>query len=367
MAAAVLIAGGGTGGHLFPGVAVAQALRALRPDLALTFVSTGKALESRVLAEAGFNLEPIPARALRGRGLMERARALMGLPLACLAAARLIRRLRPALVLAVGGYAAFPLGVMARLMGVPLAVQEQNALPGLTNRVLARLARRVFISFPEARAHFPAAKCELAGNPVRADLIAQAQAAAATRPDPAAEFRVLVLGGSQGAHSLNLALIAALTHLAGRRQRMFFVHQTGAADQATVASAYAGHGFRAEVQAFFGDMGRLYGQAHLVICRAGAGTLTELAACGRGAVCAPYPHAAGDHQTLNARSRVAAGAAILVPDAELSGERVAGLIAGLMDEPARLAAMEAAARAQGRPQAARDIARQCLSLMREAA
>ncbi|MFZ5586563.1 MAG: undecaprenyldiphospho-muramoylpentapeptide beta-N-acetylglucosaminyltransferase [Thermodesulfobacteriota bacterium] len=367
MSGAVLIAGGGTGGHLFPGVAVAQALRALRPDLAVTFVSTGKALESRALAEAGFALAAIPARALRGRGLVERLKALMGLPLACLAAARLIARLRPGLVLAVGGYAAFPLGLMARLMGAPLVVQEQNALGGLTNRILARLARRVFISFPEAQAQFPAAKCELTGNPVRADLLDQARVAAAARPDPAVEFRVLVLGGSQGAHSLNLALTAALAHLADRRERLFFIHQTGAADRAMVAAAYAERGFRAQVGDFFADMGRLYGQAHLVVCRAGAGTLTELAACGRAAVCAPYPHAAGDHQTKNARSREAAGAALVIPDAELTGQRAAAVIAGLMDDPGRLIAMEAAALALGRPDAARRIAGRCLELMREAA
>lgn len=367
MSAMVLIAGGGTGGHLFPGLAVAQTLKGLRPDLGLAFVNTGKALESQTLARAGFELLPIPARALRGRGIMDRAKTLIALPTACLAAARIIRQKRPALVLAVGGYAAFPLGLTAWLMGVPLAVQEQNALPGLTNRALSRLARRCFVSFPEAMGFFPAGRAQLAGNPVRPDLLDLAQACADQRPDPAHEFRVLILGGSQGAHSLNQALLAALPLLAERRHRLRFIHQTGAADLAAVTATYAQQGFAAEVRDFFAEMGRHYALAHLVICRAGAGTLTELTAIGRAAVCVPYPHAAGDHQTQNARSLEKAGAALLLPDHELSGERVAGLIAGLMDDPQRLAEMEARSLALGRPEAARDIAQSCLNLMKEAA
>jgi UDP-N-acetylglucosamine--N-acetylmuramyl-(pentapeptide) pyrophosphoryl-undecaprenol N-acetylglucosamine transferase len=267
----------------------------------------------------------------------------------------------------VGGYAAFPLGLTAWLLGIPLVVQEQNALPGLTNRALSRLARKCFVSFPEAMGHFPAGRSELTGNPVRPDLLDLARVCADQRPDPNHEFRVLVLGGSQGAHSLNQALLAALPLLAGRRDRLRFVHQTGAADLAAVTAAYAQQGFAAEVRAFFGEMGRLYALAHLVICRAGAGTLTELTAVGRVAICVPYPHAAGDHQTRNARSLEQAGAALLVPDHELSGEKVAGLVAGLMDDPERLAAMEARSLALGRPQAAETIARACLDLMRETA
>ncbi len=363
----VLIAGGGTGGHLFPGLAVAGALREMRPGLGLTFVSAGKALEGRVLAESGYPLEALPVKAFRGMGFLGRLGSLATLPGALLAAGRLIRRLRPGLVLAVGGYAAFPLGVIARLLGVPLVVQEQNAVGGLTNRMLSHLARRVFISFPGAEAGFPAGKAVLAGNPVRQDLLESARAAAARRPGPDGPFQVLVLGGSQGAHSLNQALMASLAFLSPRRERLFFTHQTGAKDQAEVAQGYAEGGFRAEVRAFFDDMGQIYGQAHLVICRAGAGTLTELTACGRAAVCVPYPFAAGDHQTMNARALVAAGAARHIADRELSGEKVAQVIAELMERPEELARMEANSLALGRPQAARDIARQCLDLMREAA
>ncbi len=367
MKRAVLIAGGGTGGHLFPGLAVAAALRELEPGLGLAFVSAGKALESRVLREAGYPLEAIRVRALRGRGPWERLKSLAALPRALGTALGIIRRYRPGLVLAVGGYAAFPLGVAAWLRGVPLAVQEQNAVPGLTNRALARLARVVFTSFPGAEQGLPSRKVRLLGNPVRPELIQQARQEAARRPEPSRRFQVLVVGGSQGASRLNQGVCQALPLLRQRRERLEFTHQTGAKEEDQVRSAYAAEGFQARVGAFFADMGRAYGRAHLVICRAGAGTLTEVLAAGRAAVCVPYPFAAGDHQTANARSLVAAGAARLIPDAEFDGQRAAGVIAEFMDRPEMRAEMEAKALSLARPQAARDIARQCLALMREAA
>ena len=367
MSMSLLIAGGGTGGHLFPGVAVARALLEMAPGAAVAFVSAGKALESRVLAESGLPLEALPVRALRGRGLMQRLAALMVLPGALWAARGIIRRRRPGLVLAVGGYAAFPLGLAAWLSGVPLAVQEQNALPGLTNRVLSRLAREVYISFQAAAQHLPAGKSRLTGNPVRLELIDQAQASAGQRPPSDQVLQVLVLGGSQGAHHLNLALMEALPLLADVRARLALVHQTGPADQEAVAQAYAEQGFKARVEAFFTDMGPLYGQAHLVICRSGAGTLTELAATGRASVCVPYPFAAGDHQTLNAQCFVQAGAALLVPDAQMDGPRAAAIIRQFLEQPQELARLERQAAGLARPQAAREIAGRCLELMREAA
>ncbi len=364
---ALLIAGGGTGGHLFPGVAVADELRALSPGLSLAFVATGKVLEREVLGRAGYRLEALTVRAFRGAGLLDRLKSLMVLPGAVWQARGLLAKYRPSCVLAVGGYAAFPLGLAAWLKGVPLLVQEQNAVPGLTNRLLSRLARRVFISFAAAERHFPAGKSLLTGNPVRPDLLEEARAAQAERPAPTQVFRVLVLGGSQGAHSINLAVMAALPLLADRRPRLHIVHQTGAGDEEQVRRAYAEQGQPGEVAAFFKDMGRRYGLAHLCICRAGAGTACELTAVGRASALAPYPFAAGDHQTMNARALAEAGAAVMIPDAQLSGPRLAELIAGLMDEPRRLAEMEAAAAALGRPLAAREIAQACLEQMKEAA
>jgi UDP-N-acetylglucosamine--N-acetylmuramyl-(pentapeptide) pyrophosphoryl-undecaprenol N-acetylglucosamine transferase len=369
MKQAVLIAGGGTGGHLFPGLAVAAALRQMEPSLTLVFVNTGKALESRVLQEAGYALEAIRVQALRGRGLWGRLKSLAALPGAIWSALRIIRRHRPGLVLAVGGYAAFPLGVAAWLKGVPLAVQEQNAVPGLTNQALSRLARAVFTSFPGDLPGLPAGKLRLRGNPVRLELLQEAREVSSKREDPGQVFRLLIVGGSQGAHSLNMAMKEALPLLAqaGRLERLRVIHQTGAKDEEMMRAAYKEAGLEAEAAAFFKDMGKLYGLAHLVVCRAGAGTLTEVLAVGRAAVCVPYPFAAGDHQTANARSLAEAGAALLVPDGEFNGQRAAQIIGEFMDQPRKAFEMENRAVQLARPQAAQDIARDCLDLMREAA
>ncbi len=365
MSALVLIAGGGTGGHLFPGLAVAGELRRARPGLALAFVNAGRPLESRVLAQAGFAQEVLPAKAFRGKGLFSRLAALAVVPGAVLRAMGLIRRRRPGLVLAVGGYAALPLGLAAWLCRVPLAVQEQNALPGLTNRVLGKVAARAFVAFAAASQHFPPGKSEFTGNPVRPELLAQA--AQATREDPDRRFTVLVLGGSQGARSLNKAVTGALELLAPRKARMFFIHQTGEADADWVRQAYAQAGFAAEVAPFFEQVGVCYGRAHLVVCRSGAGTVTEGLATGRAMVCVPYPFAAGDHQRMNAEALVEGGAARLILDAELTPQAAASVIAELMDHAERREALEAGALRMARPQAAGDIAARCLELMKEAA
>ncbi|MCF8041981.1 MAG: undecaprenyldiphospho-muramoylpentapeptide beta-N-acetylglucosaminyltransferase [Desulfarculaceae bacterium] len=365
MSALVLIAGGGTGGHLFPGMAVAGQMLRARPGLSLAFVNAGRPLESRVLAQAGYDQEVLPAKAFRGKGIFSRLSALAVVPGAVLKAVGLIRRRRPGLVLAVGGYAALPLGLAAWLCRVPLAVQEQNALPGLTNRVLGRVAAKAFVAFAAASKHFPSGKSEFCGNPVRAELLEQAQEA--QREDPAQRFTVLVLGGSQGARSLNQAVTGALELLTGRKEQMFFIHQTGESDAEWVREAYEKVGFAAEVAPFFEQVGVCYGKAHLVLCRSGAGTVTEGLATGRAMICVPYPYAAGDHQRLNAQALVDAGAARLIPDAELNPETAARAIAELMDDAAQRMAMERSARQMARPQAAQDIAGRCLELMKEAA
>lgn len=367
MSGAVLIAGGGTGGHLFPGVAVAQALSKMRPGLTVAFVGAGRALEGEALARAGFIAEQLKVRAVRGAGLLARLKAMAVLPGAVLKARSLIKKYRPSLVLAVGGYSAFPLGVAAWLSRVPLVVQEQNAVPGLTNRMLSKLAKKVFVAFEQCMEHLPKSKAVMMGNPVRGDLMEQAAQAASQRPDEARPFTVLILGGSQGAHSINQALVDALDKLAARGGDLAFIHQTGPKDEAMVQGAYAAHGLRAEVGAFFPEVGRAYGAAHLIFCRAGAGTLSEAMAVGRAVVAVPYPYAAGDHQTHNARAMVQAGGAEMIVDAELNPERAAEVIERLMDDHQARRAMEQAATAMARPNAAGDIAQECLALMKEAA
>ena len=360
----VLIAGGGTGGHLFPGIAVAQALKKKDPGLRLVFVGAGKELEKSILADQGYEMESIKAKALRGQGILGRVLSLAGLPGTLLEAKRLLNRYQPDMVLAVGGYAAFALGCASRIWGVPLAVQEQNALPGLTNRMLGKLARMVFISFKEAKDHFPSGKCRLLGNPVRLDLLAEGEKASAQRPNREECFNVLILGGSQGAQSINQAMVQSLDELEPYKETLNFVHQTGRSQEQAVAQVYEDKGFKAQVAGFFQNMGELYGRAHLVICRAGAGTLTELICLGRASICVPYPHAAGDHQTKNAQSLVKAGAARIIADSELSGSQVAGTIKEMIDNPQGLDAMAARALELARPEAAMNIAADCLELMK---
>lgn len=365
MSAAVLIAGGGTGGHLFPGLAVAGALRSLRPEMPVTFVSAGKALESDVLKRAGLPLEPLKASAFRGRGVMGRIKALAQVPPSVWRAMGLIKRHKPGLVLAVGGYAALPLGLAARIKGVPLAVQEQNASPGLTNRVLSKFADVVFTSFPGAENELPAAKCELMGNPVRAELLDQA--ATVQRPEPGDEFRVLILGGSQGAQSINKGVTAALELLTEHKDKLRFVHQTGQSDEQWVAEAYKTAGFQAEVKAFFQDVGKLYGWAHLIICRAGAGTLTEVMATGRACVAVPYPYAAGDHQMLNAKALQAQKAAKLIADSEFDAKTAAQAMNEFINDAEALYEIQRNALALAKPEAAKAIAKRCLEIMKEGA
>ena len=363
MSKTLLIAGGGTGGHLFPAVAVARTIKRMRPELELAFVGAGKALESRTLEQEGFKLEVLKVTSFRGRGIMGRARSLSSMPLAIWQARKLIKSYRPGLVLAVGGYAAVPLGLAARLCGLPLAVQEQNTVPGLTNRVLGKRANVVFTAFPEAKGYFPAAKVEYVGNPVRPELVEQAEEAKPARRPMAEGLKVLVLGGSQGARSINQAMTQSLPQLEELGQKIFIRHQSGPSDEAWVKEAYAASGVPHEVSGFIDDMGKAYAEAHLVICRSGAGTVTELMCVGRASVCVPYPHAADDHQTKNAASLVNAGAAELIPDPDLSPAAITKLIGEFIENPGRITEMEAAAASLAKPRAAEDIARGCLKLM----
>ena len=363
MSLTMLIAGGGTGGHLFPAVAVARTLRKMRPDMELAFVGAGKALESRTLLQEGFKLEVLKVTSFRGKGLMGRLRSLASMPLAVLQARGLIKRYQPAAVLAVGGYAAVPLGLAARLCRLPLAVQEQNTVPGLTNRFLSKRAAVVFTAFPEAAQYFPTIRVECTGNPVRPELIRRAKECQAERGPVEETLRVLVLGGSQGARSLNRALTEALPQLEELGSRIFIRHQSGPNDLSWVEKAYEKSSVPSEVSGFIDDMGAEYARAHLVICRAGAGTITELMCVGRAAVCVPYPYAADDHQTKNAASLVKAGGAKLIPDAELDAAGVVRVIKHYLAEPGQLEQMERAAAALARPEAAEDIARGCLRLM----
>jgi UDP-N-acetylglucosamine--N-acetylmuramyl-(pentapeptide) pyrophosphoryl-undecaprenol N-acetylglucosamine transferase len=355
----MLIAGGGTGGHLFPGIALAEEFTTRHPRNAVLFVGTRRGLEAKVVPAAGFTLETISARGLKGKSLGSFLLGLLRLPWAFVESWRILSRFRPEVVVGVGGYSSGPVVLTAWLRRIPTAVQEQNALPGFTNRVLGHFVQAVFIAFEEARAAFPKDKTHLVGNPVRRKLLDNYLRSKSAHD----RFEVLVLGGSLGAHGLNVRVMEALGSLTDLRDAIDFVHQSGRADESEVRAAYDKGGFRAEVVDFIEDMSAAYARASLVVCRAGATTVAELAVCKKASVLVPFPGATDDHQAVNARALVAAGAAVMYREADLTGEALADTIRTLYREPERLARMSQKAGTLGRPEAARELADICVGLI----
>ncbi len=348
----VLIAGGGTGGHLFPGIALAEEIVTRHPRNDVVFVGTERGLEARIVPQNGFVFEAIKSRGLKGMGLAKMGLGLALLPVSFFSAARLLRKYRPDVVVGVGGYSSGPVVLMAWLMRVPTAIQEQNALPGLTNRILGRFAQAVFLSFETAVQFFPRARAYGLGNPIRRGMIENF-----LRPKNAHErFTLLVFGGSLGAKGINERVLAALPYLNDLKGRLHIIHQTGEGDLQRVTQGYAEQNFPAEIREFIDDMAGAYLGADLVLCRAGATTLAELTICKKASILVPFPFATDDHQALNGQALVDAGAAVMFRESELTGEKLAATIRELKDNPARLAKMEKAAGVLGRPQAAQEIA-----------
>ena len=349
----LLLAGGGTGGHLFPALAVAETLRQQDAAAAVLFVGTERGLEARLLPAQGWELATVDMIGVAGRSLRAKLAILPRLGRSLLQARTILRRFRPDVVLGVGGYASVPVVLAAALARVPVVLHEQNALPGLANRLLARLARTVCLSFATAAPAFGRRRTLVTGNPVRAAIAASPEVL------PAAAS-LLVFGGSQGARAINEALLAALPELQRQGVHCPIVHQTGVAEAETVAAGYRQAGWtQVTVTPFIEDMATAYAQASLVVCRAGATTLAELAAAGRPAILIPYPHAAADHQTANAQAVAAVGAAILLPQAALTGAVLAAQIAQLLADATRLQTMAEAARTLAQPAAAEQILAHC--------
>ncbi len=356
-----VVAGGGTGGHVTPALALGERIRA-RGD-AVLFIGSQRGLERRLVPEAGFELAALPSRQLLGKSPLARARMLAGLPAVVLAAARELRRFRAAIVVSVGGYAAAPVTAAAAVLRIPIALVNTDALPGQSNRLAARFARRIFVGFESAAREFGAAgdgeRIRCLGIPLRRALV-EAFAAAGPRRAPEPPFRVLVFGGSQGARQLNDAMIGAAPRLGAQRLEIF--HQTGEADRERVAAAYAAAGVRAEVTAFERDMVGRYRWADVALCRSGALTVAELALAGLPALLVPYPFAAHDEQSANARELVAAGAALRLDPRALTPASVVDALGGLFAEPGRLHAMGLAAAKLARPDAAERIVEECAAL-----
>ncbi len=350
----IVIAGGGTGGHLYPGIALAHEFMRLRPGSSVLFVGTERGLEARVVPREGFALATIRVRGIVGRGVWQAAASLARLPAALGQAWTVLRRFRPDLVIGVGGYAAGPTIVAARLMRRAIVLLEQNVVPGVTNRLLAPLADLVVAAFDESKAACRG-RVEVMGNPVRREV-----AAAGRTPLPDTPS-LLVFGGSQGAVAINRAVTGGLERLAAI-PGLSIVHQTGSNDHAATLAAYGAAGVTATVEPYLDDMGTAYANASLVVSRAGATTVAELTACGRPAVLIPYPHAAHNHQERNARALEAAGAAHVILERDLTAARLGEVVGSLLSDRPRLTRMAEASRNVGRPDAGEQIARRCLAL-----
>lgn len=349
----IVITGGGTGGHLFPALAVHDALRARRPDASALFVGAAGGVEATILPRRGYAFRGLHAPQVSGTGLRRRLAAATRLPGTVRQALRFLREFRPQAVFGVGGYASVPTMVAAVLARVPRVIHEQNAIPGLANRTLGGMASAVAVSFPDTVRFFPAGRTQVTGNPVRAEIREGDPRSARQRLGLAPEaFTVLVFGGSQGAHRVNGAILAALPVLAHERTDLQFIHATGTHDLADVRRAYETGGVRARVEPFIDDMALAYQAADFVICRAGAGTVFELAAVGKPALLVPFPYAANDHQRLNAEVVVRAGGAWILLDQHCDGPRVVASVRAAREKPERLAEMGRQARTLARPDAA---------------
>lgn len=363
----LLIAGGGTGGHLFPGIAIAREFMARNAQNAVLFVSTGNPFERKTLLRAGFPLERVSVAGIKGRGIWQKLKSLALIPLGIVQSGWIIKNFRPDLVLGVGSYAAGPVVLTAWMAGIPVVLHEQNILPGITNRALARFARRIYVSFENTAGRFDTTKVRLTGNPVRREILSPAAAEDREddrRPDRAPVLNILIAGGSQGAHAINMAVVAALP-LVQQKERLRVVHQTGAADEDHVRAAYAAQGVNAVVGAFFEDMDRRYRQADLIICRAGATTVAEITAVGKAAIFIPFPFAADDHQKLNAEALAAQGAAEMIEEKHLAPADLAERIDRFANDRLALDRMADQARKLGRPEAARLIVDDCYTLLLE--
>ncbi len=342
----VLIAAGGTGGHIYPGIAVANEL--LRRDEAtqVLFVGTAKGIETKIVPDSGFQLSLIHSAGLKSVGAIGKIKGLSILPKSFLEARQLIKQFRPHVAVGAGGYVSGPVLLMARLMGVPTLVMDSNALPGYTNRQLARFVDRAALTFEEAMPFF-GKKGVVTGNPVRREFF---EIKPKERSD---KFHVLIFGGSQGARAINNAMTEALQHLTENKEDLTITHQTGDADFLKIRELYDRTSFAdADVRPFISNMFEEFEKADLIICRAGATTCAELAAAGKASLMIPLPSAADDHQRKNAEALQKAGAARVLLQRDMDGKRLAEEIISLCSSPAAITAMELAAKKLGRADAA---------------
>ncbi|MBI4378486.1 MAG: undecaprenyldiphospho-muramoylpentapeptide beta-N-acetylglucosaminyltransferase [Nitrospinae bacterium] len=363
----VVIAGGGTGGHLFPGIAIAQEFRKRDSSAQILFIGTEKGIESRVIPHEGFEIKYIVSEGFKGRGVVKKIRSISKIPAGIFHAMRILNNFNPDIVIGVGGYVSGPVGIASVVLGYFTAIQEQNLVPGVTNRILGRFADIIFTSFEESGKFFNGRRVYCTGNPVRQEIAEISRPTIVASPKSQIsnfKFTLLVFGGSQGAHRINLAMVEGLKFLAEIRDSLFIVHQTGERDFGLVQSAYAERGFHGEVSPFINDMADAYRRADLVICRAGATTLSELTSCGKASVLIPFPFAVNNHQTMNAMMLKEHGASEVIIEKNLNGEILADTILSLIRDRTRLLKLGRESKKMGRPYAVSEIVEHCYRLFK---
>ncbi len=355
----LLLTGGGTGGHLFPAVATAQEFKAQLPDTEVLFVGTRRKMDSKSLGAYGFTSASIRCYGLKGKNPLELLKALAVLPLSYLQALLIIRRFKPDIIFGVGGYVTGPVIMAGKNLGVPVIIHEQNSVPGLANRKLGRIADKVCLSLPGSGTEFPAEKILYTGNPVRSNILRLAEEAP---PRKSEKRTLLILGGSQGAQAVNTVVTEALCAMADTElQHMKVIHQTGDRDEEQVKNVYRQRGVDAEVAGFFTQMHEIYAQVDLLVSRAGATTLSEIAVLGKPAILIPYPSAADNHQEKNGHYYVSGGGAVQFRQKELTAKQLGETILQLINNEQQLHAMGAAMKRLAFPDAAKRIVACCLA------
>ena len=359
----LIVTGGGTGGHLFPGISLAQAMMGAYPSCEVLFIGTERKVDRTALSSLGFETTTIKSQGIKGKNFLSIVKALFQQPMAIWQATKIIRKFKPDLVFGVGGYVTGPVILASRLLGVTTCIHEQNSIPGLTNKLLGHIANKIFVSLPGSEKYFPTPKTILSGNPVRSNIIkASREPKTISEQEP---FTLLILGGSQGARRLNsLMLEAAESCLSKLSPPHFIIHQRGGHDEETVRMKYAELGLNVRVQAFYSDMAEIYSQADLIISRAGATTLAELTVFHKPVILIPFPYAADNHQEINGRYLVEAGAGIMFRQEDLTGEKLGTEINRLLDNKEILADMSKNSGMVSKPEATETIINACLELLK---
>ncbi|MBI5666138.1 MAG: undecaprenyldiphospho-muramoylpentapeptide beta-N-acetylglucosaminyltransferase [Nitrospirae bacterium] len=362
----IIITGGGTGGHLFPALALAKELRNTVADANVTFVGTTRGLEARVIPREGYDIRFIRSEGLVGKGLFKTVKSLMKVPISLQDSKIILREIKPDLVLGVGGYSSGPVVLRAKMMGIPTIIHEQNTVPGFANKILGGFVDIVAVTYHESMKYFPPGKTYLTGNPIRAEILKGSR-------DRGYEsfsldrdrFTIFVFGGSLGASSINKAVAEALTYLEPLKDHIQFLHQTGERECDSVKEIYRSREFRGTVIPFAYEMADAYAVADLIISRAGATTLAELTACGKAAILVPYPYAAANHQEINARKLWDIGAAQMLLERDLNGKTLSDLVKHLLQEPDAIGEMERICKTLGSSDAARKVVELMLGLLKK--